>query len=241
MIAAHGVSKRFGRRQVIDGLEAEVATGRITALVGPNGAGKTTFLKVLLGLVRPDAGCVAVDGHALDGSAAYRAAIGYMPQIARFPAYASGRDLLDLLRALRGGTEEPDLSLAEAFGLGDGLDRPVGVLSGGMRQKVNAVLAFAFQPRLLILDEPTAGLDPLGCRILKDRVLAERAIGTTVLITSHVLPELEELADDVLLLGDGRTTWSGSVHDLKVITGAVTLERAVAGLLADRPMTGAGR
>ncbi|MCA9768513.1 MAG: ABC transporter ATP-binding protein, partial [Gemmatimonadetes bacterium] len=93
----------------------------------------------------------------------------------------------------------------------------------------------------LILDEPTAGLDPLGCRILKDRVLAERAIGTTVLITSHVLPELEELADDVLLLGDGRTTWSGSVHDLKVITGAVTLERAVAGLLADRPMTGAGR
>jgi Cu-processing system ATP-binding protein len=239
MIAAHGLTKRFGARVVLDGLEAEVTTGRITALVGPNGAGKTTFLKVLLGLVRPDAGCVAVDGHVLDGTAAYRAAIGYMPQIARFPGHASGRDLLELLAALRGGRAPADLSLAEAFRLGDGFDRPIGVLSGGMRQKVNAVLAFAFQPRLLVLDEPTAGLDPVGCRVLKDRVLAERAVGTTVLVTSHVLPELEELADDILLLGEGRTSWSGSVDALKASTGAPTLERAVAGLLSARPTVGA--
>lgn len=239
MIAVHGLRKRFGRRVVLDGLEARVAPGRITALVGPNGAGKTTLLKVLLGLVRADAGCVAVDGHVLDGSAAYRAAIGYMPQIARFPAHASGRDLLELLAALRGEVVPRDPSLAEAFGVASEFERPLGVLSGGMRQRVNAVLAFAFQPRLLVLDEPTAGLDPVGCRMLKDRILAERAVGTTVLVTSHVLPELEELADDVLLLGEGRTTWNGSVEALKAATGSASLERAVTGLLTARQVAGA--
>lgn len=234
MIRFRSVSKRFGRRTVLQGLTAEIATGRVTGLVGPNGAGKTTLLKLLLGLATPEAGTIALGSHFLDGSPKYRATIGYMPQIARFPAHLSGRELLRTLVALRGGAIVPELSLAEAFDLGEAFDRPLGVLSGGTRQKVNAVLAFAFRPELLVLDEPTAGLDPVASRVLKDRILADRAAGATVLITSHVLPELEELADDVLFLTEGVARWQGGVHELKVTTGQPTLERAIACLLSGR-------
>ena len=236
MIAAFGVTKKFGRRIVLDKLDAHVRSGRVTALVGPNGAGKTTFLKLLLGLARPDTGTITVDGHRLDGSPEYRAAIGYMPQMAAFPAHLSGRELLSTLASLRPEPVTPDLDLAEAFELGDAFDRPLGTLSGGTRQKVNAVMAFAFNLQLIILDEPTAGLDPLAARVLKDRILQERSAGRTVLVTSHVLSELEEFADDVLFLADGSAQWQGPVRELKLATGQHTLERAVAQLLSRRPM-----
>ncbi len=232
MIVFHDCAKRFGSRTVLDGFNATVHDGKVTALVGPNGAGKTTLIKLILGLTRSDHGTVAVGDRLLDGSPEYREEIGYMPQIARFPAHLSGHELLRMLASLRGGNSAPDLSLVDAFDLGEAFDRPLGVLSGGTRQKVNAVLAFAFRPKLLLLDEPTSGLDPLACRVLKDRIAAERTAGTTVLITSHVLPELEELADDVLFLTDGRAGWAGDVAALKHRTGENTLERAVARLLA---------
>lgn len=236
MIKIRGVSKQFGRRTVLQGLDADLRSGRVTGLVGPNGAGKTTLLKLLLGLSTPDGGTIAIGTHLLDGTPGYRSAIGYMPQIARFPAHLSGRDLLRTLVALRGGTVAPDVTLADAFELDDAFDRPLGLLSGGTRQKINAVLAFAFQPALLVLDEPTAGLDPAAARVLKDRVLADRAAGRTILITSHVLPELEELADDILFLVDGVARWQGGVHELKTIAGQPTLERAIAVLHSDRTM-----
>ncbi len=234
MIHLRSVTKRFGQREVLTGLVADIATGRVTGLVGPNGAGKTTLLKLLLGLATPDAGTIAVGSHLLDGSPGYRASIGYMPQIVNFPAHLSGKELLRTLASLRGSAVAPDLSLAEAFELGDAFERPLGVLSGGTRQKINAILAFAFRPELLVLDEPTSGLDPVAARVLKDRILAERASGTTVLITSHVLQELEVLADDVLFLADGRAKWQGAIHQFKVTTGQSTLEGAIAALLSGR-------
>lgn len=236
MISIESVSKRFGRRVVLDQVTASVGTGRVSALVGPNGAGKTTLIKLLLGLARPDTGRILIGGVLLDGSPEYRRMVGYMPQIARFPAHRSGRELLATVSALRGGDTAPDLTLAHEFDLGEQFDRPLGVLSGGTRQKVNAVLAFAFAPTLLILDEPTAGLDPLACRVVKDRILLERAKGTTVFITSHVLPELEELADDVLFLAEGRAAWAGQVDTLKRRTGEPTFERAIARLLSGARM-----
>lgn len=232
MIEFKGVTKSYGRRAVLAGLDAQVPAAKITALVGPNGSGKTTMIKLLLGLARADGGSIVVDGQRIDGSPEFRRAIGWMPQIASFPGNQSGRQVLASLSRLRGNDAEPDLSLADEFGLGDNLDRPLGVLSGGTRQKVNAVIAMAFRPRLLVLDEPTAGLDPLAARVLKDRLARERSAGLTVLITSHVLPELEELADHVLFLSDGRAAWQGDTISLKRRTGAATLERAVAQLLA---------
>lgn len=234
MIRLRAVSKRFGKRQVLDDLVADIGTGRVTGLVGPNGAGKTTLLKLLLGLATPESGTIAIGSHLLDGTAGYRAVIGYMPQIARFPAHLSGRELLRTLVALRGDTGAADLSLADAFALEEAFDRPLGTLSGGTRQKINAVLAFAFRPELLVLDEPIAGLDPVAARVLKDRILVDRAAGATVVITSHVLPELEELADDVLFLAEGKARWQGGVHDLRIATGQPSLERAIASLLAGR-------
>jgi len=239
VIATAGVAKSFGRRAVLLDLDTRVVSGRVTALVGPNGAGKTTFLKLLLGLARPDAGEITIAGRVLDGSPEYRAAIGYMPQMARFPAHLSGRELLATLVSLRPDGAAPDVALATAFDLGDAFMRPLGTLSGGTRQRINAVLALAFRPDLIILDEPTAGLDPLASRVLKDRILAERAAGRTVLITSHALPELEELADDVLFLADGTAKWQGAASALKISTGQGTLERAVAQLLAGRPVLAA--
>ncbi len=235
MIGFEAVSKRFGRRSVLQELDATVPPGAVTALVGPNGAGKTTLLKLLLGLARPDHGRITFDGTPIGRDPSYRARIGYMPQIVRYPAHQSGRDLLAMLQAIRGGDAVPDLSLAEAFELGDQFDRPLGVLSGGTRQRVNAVLALAFRPALLVLDEPTAGLDPVGSRVFKDRLIAEREAGCTVLITSHVLPELEELADRVLFLSEGRAAWQGEAAVLKRQTGASSLERAITRLLSGMP------
>lgn len=230
MITIRGLEKRFGRRGVLAGLNAEFRRGRVTVLTGPNGAGKTTLLKLILGLARAEAGRIEVNGVELRGDPGYRAAIGYMPQIVRFPGQLTGRDLLGMLRSLRKGAV-PDLDLAEDLGVGDAMDRPFETLSGGTRQKVNAVLAFAFRPEILILDEPTAGLDPLASCVLKERLAHERASGTTVIITSHVLPELEELADDVVFLDGGRVRWSGSANELRSSTGQPSLERAVASLL----------
>ncbi len=232
MITFQEVAKSYGRRVVLDGLSAAVPPGKITALVGPNGSGKTTMIKLLLGLARLDQGRITVGDLAVGRDPEYRRLIGWMPQMAAFPAHQSGRQLLVALARLRGATDAPDLSLADEFDLGDHFDRPLGVLSGGTRQKVNAVIAMAFRPSLLVLDEPTAGLDPLAARVFKDRLAVERGRGVTVLITSHVLPELEELADHVLFLSDGKAAWQGDTAALKQRTGAATLERAVAQLLA---------
>jgi Cu-processing system ATP-binding protein len=230
MIDVVGVSKRFGRLQVLDGLDLAIRPGRVTAVVGPNAAGKTTLIKILLGLTRPDAGRVLLDGQPATDDGAYRARIGYMPQIARFPENLSARDLLTLLARLRGGSAT-DESLIGEFALDAQLDKPLRTLSGGTRQKVNAVMAFLFAPDALILDEPTAGLDPISSSILKDRVLQERTRGRTVIIASHIMSELEELADDVAFLLDGRIRFAGPLEELKRRTHQPSLERAIAHLM----------
>ncbi len=228
-----GLRKRFGRLQVLDGVDAAVGAGRVTAVVGPNASGKSTLIKCLLGLVRPDAGTVRVLGMAAGGDPASRRRIGYMPQGAPFPENLTGREILALVRGLRPG-EDPDEDLLHRFALGDQLDKPVRHLSGGTRQKLNAVIAFLFRPALVVLDEPTAGLDPLASAILKERVRETAEQGTTVLLTSHVMGEVEELADEVLFLVEGRAHFHGTMETLRRLTGEQRLERAVARLMRMR-------
>ena len=236
MIEARGLSKRFGTLQVLEQLDLTVAAGRVTAILGPNGAGKTTFIKMILGLTRPSGGTLRFDGEAINGDCRYRARIGYMPQIARFPENLTGRELIAMVRDLRPPAGACDEELVGAFALEPQLDKPLRTLSGGTRQKINAVLAFLFRPDLLIFDEPTAGLDPVASSVLKDKILAARRDGRTCIITSHVLSELEELADDVVFLLDGHARFAGSVPELKARTGQPTIERAVAALM--RPTLG---
>ncbi len=231
VIEATKLTKRFGRLDVLKGIDLAIQPGRITGLVGPNAAGKSTFIKALLGLVRPDAGRLTVLGHSVNGDERYRHGIGYMPQAARFPENLTGAEVLAMIGDLRGPGLERDLELLERFRLQGELGKPVRALSGGTRQKLSAVVAFLFRPELLILDEPTAGLDPVASGIFKDKLLATRARGASVLLASHTLSELEELADDIVFLLDGQVRFHGPVARLMQTTGFANLERAIAALM----------
>lgn len=208
-----------------------VARNRVTAIVGPNAAGKTTLIKTILGLIRADDGTILVDGKAIEGDDAYRSRIGYMPQIARFPDNLSATDLFEMLKDLRGAAARFDDRLIDAFGLSGEASKPLRTLSGGTRQKVNAVMAFLFAPDLLILDEPTAGLDPVASGILKARIAEDRDGGKTFILTSHIMSELEELADDVIFLNDGQVAFAGPVDEIKTLTRQTNLERAIAAMM----------
>lgn len=233
MIEARGLRKRFGDLNALDGVDLVVPRGLITAVVGPNGSGKTTFNKCVLGLVRPDGGELLFDGQPVNGEPSYRSRIGYMPQAATFPENLCANDVIRLVRDIRGQSLACDERLLEQFDLGSAMTTPVRLLSGGMRQRINAALAFLFSPELLILDEPTAGLDPVSSRALKDKILRDRDAGRTFIVTSHVLSELEELADRIAFLLDGKVRFTGTLASLRTETGESTLERAIA-----RMMTG---
>jgi Cu-processing system ATP-binding protein len=234
VIRIEGVRKRFGPLEVLKGVDLHIARGRVTAVIGPNGSGKTTLIRILLGLVRPDCGRIRWGEEVLNGDCGYRERVGYMPQIVRFPENLSGRELLDMIADLRAPGAQ-DVELIDAFGLQKDLDKPFRSLSGGTRQKVNAALAFRFTPELLILDEPTAGLDPLAARTLKEKVKSERDRGRTVILTSHVMSELESLADDVVFLVEGSIRYHGTLDELKRRTGESDLEGAIAWLMTERP------
>lgn len=226
-----GLAKRFGQTDVLSGVDAAIARGRVTALVGPNAAGKSTLLKCVLGLVRPDAGAIHIDGVAVTGDPEYRRAIGYMPQRAAFPDNLTGEEVLALLRCVRGPEAAIDFELIERFSLARELRKRVHAMSGGTRQKLNAAAAYLFRPSLVILDEPSAGLDPIANGILKQKIADTTHAGVTHLITSHVLSEIEELADNVLFVVDGRVRFSGSLEGLRAETGERRLERAVGSLM----------
>lgn len=231
MIELRRLKKSFGANEVLGGVDLHVQRGRITGIVGPNGAGKTTLIKTLLGLCHASSGEIRIDGSLIGDDEQYRARIGYMPQIARFPENLTASELITMLRDLRSEPSDLDDDLVNRLGLADQLDKPLRVLSGGTRQKVNACMALLFDPQLLILDEPTAGLDPRSSAVLKDRILALRARGVTVVVASHIMSELEELCDDVVFLLDGVTRFSGPVAQLTAMTRQANLERAIAALM----------
>ena len=228
MIRIRELEKRFGGTRVLRGVDLEFQHGRVTAIVGPNGAGKTTLMKIVLGLTQVDAGKVFVDGERVTDDPTYRANIGYMPQIARFPENLTGAELIVMLRDLRGIAASIDADLIQRFQLEAALNKPLRVLSGGTRQKVNAVLAFLFRPALLVLDEPTSGLDPVSSATLKTKIAEARNAGRTVIVTSHVLSDLDAIADDIVFLHEGKVGFAGRVHDLKLATRQLSLERAIA-------------
>lgn len=232
-IEARDLTKRFGRLEVLRGVTLALAPGRITGLVGPNAAGKSTLIKSVLGLVKPDGGSLHVLGHRVNGDERYRRELGYMPQLAAFPENLTGAEVLAMLADLRGPGTPQDRSLLGAFGLEGQLGKPVRTLSGGTRQKLSAAVAFLFEPRLLILDEPTAGLDPVAAGIFKAKLAERRAAGAAVLLASHTLSELEELADDLVFLLEGQVRFQGPVAALLAQTGEQRLERAVAALMTE--------
>jgi len=231
MIEIRKLTKRFGVHEVLRDVDLRIERGRVTGIVGPNGAGKTTLVKMVLGLSHPTSGEIRVDGTTVNGDERYRARIGYMPQIARFPENLTASELFAMLRDLRGDSGDLDEEMLNRFQLEPHLDKPLRVLSGGTRQKVNACLALLFRPSLLLLDEPTSGLDPLSSATLKDKLHALRTDGVTVVVASHIMSELEELCDDVAFLLDGAVRYVGPVAQLRAMTRQANLERAIAALM----------
>jgi Cu-processing system ATP-binding protein len=227
VITIRNLSKSFGTRTILDGVSLDIPRGAVTAVLGPNASGKSTLIKCILGLVHPDAGTLHVDGDPIRGEWRYRARIGYMPQIARFPDNLAVDELFSMLRDLRRGVADLDIELFARYDLGTIGHQRLGTLSGGTRQKINAAIAFLFSPKLLILDEPTVGLDPVSTMIFKDKVRKERAAGSTVLLTSHLVNEVEEMADRIVYVLDGKPFFAGTVAELKQQTSEHRLDRAI--------------
>lgn len=215
MITARNLSKTFGRLKALDSVNVVLERGRSIMLIGPNGSGKTTFIKCLLGLVIPDEGWITLDGEDLLADPSLRARIGYMPQIGRFPDHLKVGRIIDMMKGIRRGTHSRlDEELIDSFEIRKFAHKPARTLSGGMRQKLSACLAFLFDPDILVLDEPTAGLDPLAAEILKEKVRAERDKGKLVLLTSHILSDLEDITSEVLYLFEGRVQFHRPMAEL---------------------------
>ncbi|HEY7529657.1 MAG TPA: ABC transporter ATP-binding protein [Gemmatimonadota bacterium] len=226
MIRIRGLSRRYGAVVALDGLSLEVAAGEIVALIGSNGAGKSTCLKALVGLVRPDAGELAVDGvdvrrRPLEG----RARMGYLPQDVAFPARMTGRQVLDLFRSLRRLAAGETGRAIASVGLQGAADRPVAGYSGGMRQRLALAAALLGRPPALVLDEPAISLDPLFHAELRAILREVRERGSAVLLTSHLLPEVEAVADRIALLREGRLLAHGTLAELAASRGLRPLAR----------------
>lgn len=232
MIIATNINKKFGKLKALDNVSVTCSKGECIALIGPNGSGKTTFIKSILGMVVCDSGFITFNGKNILHDWQYRSKIGYMPQIGRYPDNMTIGQLLDMMKDIR---HEKNMQLDEEliikFGLDKILDKRMRTLSGGTRQKVSASLAFLFNPDVLILDEPTAGLDPVAAEILKAKIIAEKAKGKLVLITSHILSELDDLVTHVIYMQEGKLVFRKSIEDLRVDTGEEKLARAIASVM----------
>ena len=229
MILATNVTKKFGKLVALDSITLSCDKGQSIALIGPNGSGKTTFIKCLLGMVVPDSGFITFNNQNIKLDWTYRSRIGYMPQMGRFPENMTIAQVIDMMKDIRKNfTTDLDEELIGQFGLDKVMDKRMRTLSGGTRQKVGACLAFMFQPDVLILDEPTAGLDPVATEILKAKISKEKSNGKLILISSHVLSDLDDIITEVIYMQDGRLNFHKSFEQLKQDTGEVQLSKAIA-------------
>ncbi len=228
MIIASNVSKKFAKLKALDNVSVTCNRGECIALIGPNASGKTTLIKSILGMVVPDSGFITFNGNNILHHWQYREQIGYMPQIGRYPDNMTIGHVLAMMKDIRSGVTELDEELVDAFELKALLNKRMRTLSGGTRQKVSAALAFLFSPPVLILDEPTAGLDPVASEILKNKITTEKARGKLVLITSHVLSELDDLVSQVIYMQEGKLLFHKTIEALREDTGEEKLAKAIA-------------
>lgn len=232
MITINNISKRFGKLIALDQLNLQFLNGECIALIGPNGSGKTTLIKSILGMVVPDEGSILFNSNNIFKDWKYRSQIGYMPQIGRYPDNMTIGQVINMMKDIRKSEKkELDEELIEKFGLHSIMNKRMRTLSGGTRQKVSATLAFLFNANVLILDEPTAGLDPVSSEILKDKIIKEKSNGKLIIITSHVLSELDDLITQIVYMQDGKLKFQKAITQLKKETGEDKLSKAIAKIM----------
>lgn len=230
-ISVRGVRKSFpgADRPALDGVDLEVGAGRVCALLGANGAGKTTLVRIMTTLTRKDAGTVSVNGWDVEHDAAgVRASIGVVGQYAALDEVLSARENLELFARLIGlsrvEARRRSSELLEQAGLSDHADKRVSGFSGGTRRRLDLVTSMITRPAILLIDEPTTGLDPMARRTIWDAVRSLVSDGTTVLLTTQYLEEADELADDVVILREGAVLATGTPKDLKALVGEPRME-----------------
>jgi Cu-processing system ATP-binding protein len=234
MIDIQNINKKFGKLAVLQDINLSFQKGQCIALIGPNGCGKTTLIKAILGMVLPDSGLITVNGKSILGEYLYRNDIGYMPQIGRYPDNMTIGQIIDMIKKVRNSDTALDEDLIHAFELDKMFDKQMRTLSGGTTQKVSAVLAFLFNPHVLILDEPTAGLDPLASEILKEKIILEKEKGKLILITSHLLSELDDLITEIIFMQEGKVHFHQKIEDLKASTQEDKISKAIAKILKNK-------
>lgn len=234
MIEIKNISKKFGKLNVLHDVSLSCKKGECIALIGPNGCGKTTLIKSILGMVLTDEGFINFNGKSIVNEYLYRSNIGYMPQIGRYPDTMTIGGVVEMIKAIRNSNQELDEELWHSFELDKMADKQMRTLSGGTTQKVSATLAFLFNPEVLILDEPTAGLDPLASEILKDKIIKEKEKGKLILITSHLLSELDDLVTEIIFMQEGNIHFHKKVDDLKTETNETKISKAIASILKQK-------
>jgi ABC-2 type transport system ATP-binding protein len=243
MIELHGVTKLFGTKRAVDGLELKVRAGELFAFLGPNGAGKTTTIKMCCGLLRPTSGTISIGGY-LGGSTAARQLLGYVPDQPYLYDKLTGREFLTFVSEMygieRAVASRRTAELIERFEMSDFVDELCESYSQGMKQRVVFASSFVHGPRVLIVDEPLVGLDPRSARIVKDVFLEEARGGAAILMSTHLLAIAEELADRVGIIHRGRILASGTLEEVR---RAVSIEGPLEQLFltltgGDRPMPG---
>jgi len=232
ILAVRGLAKTFyvgffrKKVEAVRGIDFEVRSGEIFGLLGPNGAGKTTTIKMLLGLISPMAGTIELLGSASRGPATMRR-IGYLPENPYVYQYLKPLEFLDLCGLLcsmsREDRRDKGRAMIERVGLADAVDRPIGKFSKGMMQRIGLAQALLHEPELLVLDEPMSGLDPLGRREVRELIAEQRESGRTILLTTHILSDVEALCDRVAILRRGKVSHLGRLEEL-LTPGIETLE-----------------
>ncbi len=232
MISINNISKHFGKLTALNNVSTTCDRGECIALIGPNGSGKTTLIKSILGMVLPDSGTITFKGKNIGGNWQYREEIGYMPQIGKYPDNMTIGQILDMMKDIRNKKTALDEDLIRSFSIDRLMDKRMRTLSGGTTQKVSAALAFLFNPAVLILDEPTAGLDPVASELFKQKIIAEKMKGKLVLITSHILSDLDDLVSRVIYMQDGNLVFHKSIEELRHDTGEERLVKSIAQVMA---------
>jgi|SRR5690606_9731410 len=234
MIKFKNINKYFDKFHVLKNINLNFTENNIVALIGPNACGKTTLIKHLLGMVVANSGEILFNNKSIAKNWEYRNYIGYMPQIGRYPENMTVGQVIEMIEDLRSNTKQHlDKELYESYELKNILHKRMGTLSGGTRQKVSAYLAFLFSPQVLVLDEPTAGLDPLSALILKEKIKKEKENGKLILITSHVLSELNDIVNEVVYMEEGTIIFEKSLEQLKADTGKLNLQEAIAHIMKE--------
>ena len=225
------MTKKFDKSEVLNNVNLNFKKGECIALIGPNGCGKTTLIKSILGMVVPTHGDVLFQDKSILGQFDYRKKIGYMPQIGRYPDHMNIGQIIKMIKTIRNSHQDLDEELIREFELEQIFDKPMRTLSGGTTQKVSASLAFLFNPDVLILDEPTAGLDPLASEILKAKIIREKDNGKLILITSHLLSELDEMITQIIFMQEGKVHFHKTIADLLESTNEQKIAKAITKIL----------